>query len=65
MIHISNFDTEFKGRAFRSGTGTIYTCVGYGSNQGNPYLVGLNDENGRVVIRTELLKNVEFVPSAT
>lgn len=67
MIHISNFDANFTGRTFRdtsSGVSGLYTIVGYGDNQGNPYLVGLVEDKGRVFVKTVLLKNVEFVPSA-
>jgi hypothetical protein len=66
MIHIANFDTEFKGRKFKNENGTEFTTVGYGENQGNPYLIGLTTENSlgvnKVLIRTTLLKNIEFVP---
>jgi len=62
MIHIANFDTEFKGRKFKNENGTEFATVGYGENQGNPYLIGLTTDNGKVLIRTTLLKNVEFVP---
>lgn len=62
MIYISNFDTEFKGRKFKNENGTEFTVVGYGDNQGNPYLLGLNNDNGKVIVRSTLLKNVEFVP---
>jgi 5,10-methylene-tetrahydrofolate dehydrogenase/methenyl tetrahydrofolate cyclohydrolase len=62
MIHISNFDVDFKGRKFKNENGTEFTVVGYGDNQGNPYLLGLNNDNGKVTLRSTLLKNVEFVP---
>ena len=69
MIHISNFDAEYKGKIFidKSIVGTEYICVGYGDNQGNPYLVGLAEGScpNRVTIKTVLLKNVEFVPAPT
>ena len=67
MINIPKFDTEFVGRQFKTGTGTVYTIVGYGDNgsNGNPYLVGLNYDNGRVVLRTERFKDVELLPAAT
>jgi hypothetical protein len=68
MIHIAKFDTEFVGRQFKTGTGTVYTIVGYGDNgsNGNPYLVGLSaDSNGNVVLRTERFKDITLLPAAT
>jgi hypothetical protein len=67
MINIPKFDADFVGRQFKTGTGTVYTIVGYGDNgsNGNPYLVGLNGDNGRVTLRTELFKNIELLPVAT
>ncbi len=66
MIHIANFETEFKGRKFKSSTGTEYVCVGYGDNNsnGNPYLVGLYKDatTNRVTLKTTLLKDIEFIP---
>ncbi len=64
MIHISDFDKEFKGRTFQDQSGTSSdkcTCIGYGESQGAPYLVGLVDNNGSVVIKTVLFRNVKFV----
>jgi hypothetical protein len=67
MIHLSNFDTDFKGRQFKTNTGTVYTIVGYGDNgsNGNPYLVGLLNDAGRTVLRTERFKDIELLPAAT
>ena len=64
MVYLHNFETEFKGKKFKSDMGVEYTCIGYGDNDsnGNPYLIGVNDKNGRIVIRTILFKNLEFVP---
>jgi hypothetical protein len=65
MIYISNFDTEYKGKNFKdtsAPSGTVYACIGYGDNQGNPYLVGITNGQTGVIIRTVLLKNVEIVP---
>ena len=70
MIHLSNFETELKGKTFKDttlGMGTTYSCIGYGDNQGNPYLVGLTASPNGAGIKTVLLKNVEFIatPAAT
>ena len=72
MIHISNFDTDFKGRTFKDrslGMQSDLTCIGYGDNQGNPYFVGMyvDQQYKSVNIKTVLMKNAEFVsaPSTT
>lgn len=66
MIHISDFETKFKGRKFRDAKSTMLpemVCCGYGDNQGNPYFVGLYDDNqNRTNVATVLLKNAEFSP---
>lgn len=67
MIHLSNFDTDFKGRKFQDashGASPTYTAVGYGDNDanGNPYIVGMTDDGGSIRIKTILFKNVHFVP---
>jgi hypothetical protein len=62
MIHIANFDTEMKGKTFDEDCGgTTYTCVGYGDNRGNPYLVGMYANGDKIYLKTVLLKNVEFL----
>lgn len=63
MIYITEFEINFAKKAFTdTSTGAEYVCVGYGDNQGNPYLIGLaSDDNiPRAIIRTVLLKHVEF-----
>lgn len=63
MIHISDFDADFKGRKFVDSTNTeTYVIVGYGDNgsNGNPYLVGLHPTEG--TLKTVLFKHVKFVP---
>ena len=65
MITLPNFDTDFKGKTFTDttlGSELQYTCCGYGDNQGNPYLVGVAASKtlGRAIVRTVLLKHVEF-----
>lgn len=68
MIHLTKFDTEWAERQFKTGTGTVYTIVGYGDNgsNGNPYLVGLTtDSNGQVILRTERFKDITLIPPAT
>lgn len=65
MTYLSDFDKDFKGRKFKTGTGTEYTIVGYGDNgdNGNPFLIGMsNGDNKRVVLRTERFKDIELVP---
>jgi hypothetical protein len=63
MIHIAKFDTDFAGRKFKDDRGNEYTWVGYGSNAGTPYLVGLTQDGGKPTIRTVLVKNVaEILP---
>jgi hypothetical protein len=65
MIHISNFDQDFNKRKFKdrsTGIGSDLTVIGYGDNQGNPYLIGIYSENNQVGLKTVLLKNVEFIP---
>lgn len=63
MIHIANFDQIFVGRKFKDVSHIAtpqpeYECIGYGDNQGNPYLVGMND---KFELRTVLLKHVVFI----
>ncbi len=63
MVYLSNFDTDFKGRQFKTSTSTEYTAVGYGDNPGNPYLIGLHkDASNRVTLKTILFKDAEFLP---
>jgi hypothetical protein len=67
MIHLSNFDTEIKGRVFKDKTLRMQadlTCVGYGDNQGNPYFIGMyaDTTTNTVHFKTVLVKNAEFVP---
>jgi hypothetical protein len=66
MINIPNFEVELKGKKFKDtslGASVEYVVVGYGDNQGNPYLIGLTDGGtpDRTFIKTVLLKNVEFI----
>lgn len=63
MIYISKFDSDYAGRTFKDERGTVYTCIGYGDNQGNPYLVGLTQTQTGAIMRTTLMKNVEFIPT--
>lgn len=63
MLTIFQFDTRFDGKNFKDTTHSAfpqpeYECVGYGDNQGNPYLIGLNN---KFQLKTVLLKNVEFI----
>ena len=63
MINLPKFDSEYYGKTFKdTGLGTTYTCVGYGDNQGNPYLVGMVKSATGIRLVTVLLKNCEFVP---
>jgi hypothetical protein len=65
MIHIANFDTDYVGRTFTDrslGMQTDLTCVGYGDNQGNPYIVGMYADQNSVNFKTVLLKNAVFTP---
>ncbi len=64
MIFIPKFETDWVGRQFKSDTGTVYTIVGYGDNDanGNPYLVGLSESNGRVTLKTLRFKEIELLP---
>ena len=64
MIYLAKFDEKFVGRTFRERgmTGSELVCVGYGDNQGNPYLVGSYDVNNHTNLKTVLLKHVEFLP---
>lgn len=73
MIHIADFEKDFKGRTFRDktvGTQSDLTCIGYGDNgdNGNPYFVGMYADaaRGTVGFKTVLMKNADFVtPKAT
>lgn len=70
MIHLANFDADFKGRNFVDtsiGSPTQYACIGYGDNgsNGNPYFVGMTGTSTGVVVRTVLFKNALFVPATT
>jgi hypothetical protein len=66
MIHISNFDTEMKGKTFTdTSSNKTLSCIGYGDNQGNPYLVGLLATPNGAAMKTVLLKNVEFIATPT
>jgi hypothetical protein len=67
MIHLTNFDVDFYGRTFTDrslGIQTDMTCVGYGDNQGNPYIVGMyvDQQTKSVNLKTALIKNAEFKP---
>ena len=63
MIHIKDFDTKFAGQMFLdTGNSAKYECVGYGDCNNAPYLIGIAlDNNGSMIIRTVLLKNVLFL----
>jgi hypothetical protein len=64
MIYLAKFDEKYVGRTFRdkNSAGSDLVCVGYGDNQGNPYLVGSYDVNNQSNLKTVLLKNAEFLP---
>lgn len=67
MIHISNFETVFARRKFKDktiGTQSDLTCVGYGSNEGSPFFIGIyDDQNTKSThFKTVLMKNAEFLP---
>ena len=64
MLYLSKFDAEFHGKTFqdKKEIGQVYTCMGYGDNQGNPYLIGMYDGGGKACLKTILLKNVEILP---
>ena len=65
MIHLINFEKEFVGKEFTDlSQRTTYTCVGYGDNgsKGNPYLVGMYNDGGKIGFLTVLLNHVKIIP---
>lgn len=64
MVTIPNFETEMLGKTFVESTSINkieYVCMGYGDNQGTPYLIGMTQSPNGAAINTILLRNVTFV----